>query len=253
MTALANLRTKGYAVVTIKDRSGLDKVAEIFSNVLQGKPGTVGYKSIDYFFNSYHLFRDKSKNINELRMKAIKKLNRIPDLNFSICDLFYGDFKDIFGPDIIVQKGINLVIQEPGDPDPSELHRDFPSNSAYEIVLWLPLCDCSVNKTMYLVDQPNSIELAREIRYSEKIDWEKFTKKAKQIAKPCPVKYGQGLIFITTLFHGSEVNSSETTRISINLRVKGLFSPAGQKNPFDFWQIYKTGVLTNNAIEFEKL
>ena len=100
---------------------------------------------------------------------------------------------------------------------------------------------------------PLTIELAREIRYSEKIDWEKFTKKAKQIAKPCPVKYGQGLIFITTLFHGSEVNSSETTRISINLRVKGLFSPAGQKNPFDFWQIYKTGVLTNNAIEFEKL
>ena len=44
----------------------------------------------------------------------------------------------------------------PNDPNPSEIHRDAPLNSAYEIVAWVPLVDCYKSKAMYILDYPST-------------------------------------------------------------------------------------------------
>ena len=45
--------------------------------------------------------------------------------------------------DIIVQKNVNLAIQMPNDTSRPLFHKDTPLSSKYEVVLWIPLVDCS--------------------------------------------------------------------------------------------------------------
>ena len=44
--------------------------------------------------------------------------------------------------DICVQN-INFSIQRPSDQQRAPFHKDSPPNSPYEIVVWLPLVDCT--------------------------------------------------------------------------------------------------------------
>ena len=54
------------------------------------------------------------------------------------------------GPDIIVQKFVNLVIQQPKDKNRAPFHKDAPVNSNYEIVVWLPLVDCFKSMSIHV-------------------------------------------------------------------------------------------------------
>ena len=130
---------------------------------------------------------------------------------------------------------MKLVIQVPGDPYPSELHRDAPANSHYEIVVWVPLVDCYATKAMYIVDRANT-ELALSRLDSNPSDWLGFEHFAKSLAKTPSVAFGQALIFHTGCLHGSEVNEETETRVSLNLRFKNIFTPSGLKNQLQFFR-----------------
>ena len=67
-------------------------------------------------------------------MKLIHDFNNMIDCGKLIFSAFEKTITNLLGPDILVQKNSNVVIQMPNDPNPSELHRDAPCNSPYEIV-----------------------------------------------------------------------------------------------------------------------
>jgi sporadic carbohydrate cluster 2OG-Fe(II) oxygenase len=190
-------------------------------------------KSKQAFHNGYEIYKTKKINFGEVVFKAFEE--------FLVNNL---------GPDILVQKNCNIVIQMPNDPNPSEIHRDAPLNSAYEIVAWVPLVDCYKSKAMYILDYPSTKKSLGFLKKNTR-DWKKFENYSKKLKSNPQVKFGQGLFFSSCLIHGSDINKEKETRISLNIRFKSLFSPAGKKNQLQFFKSLKLSNISSIGIDFE--
>ena len=192
-------------------------------------------------------------DFNEKRILLIKKINE--NINFK--ELIFASFKDtilaLLGPDLLVQKSCNIVIQRPNDNNPSELHRDAPGNSSYEIVLWIPLVDCFKTKAMYLVDYKSTLELYDELE--KHLDWEQFERDSIKKSTLVPVNFGEALFFSTAVLHGSHINKELETRVSLNIRFKNIFSPSGLKNQLQFFEKFLVSDLVEigSSLELKKL
>ena len=205
--------------------------------------------------NQFHEFVNEVSaiDLNEKRMLLIKKINQ----NINLKELIFNSFKDtildLLGPDLLVQKNCNIVIQMPNDNNPSELHRDAPSNSSYEIVLWIPLVDCFKTKAMYLVDYKSTLELYDDLE--KNLDWEQFERKSIKKSSSIPVKFGEALFFSTAVLHGSHINKETETRISLNIRFKNIFSPSGLKNQLQYFEKFLISdfVEMGSSLELKKL
>jgi sporadic carbohydrate cluster 2OG-Fe(II) oxygenase len=193
-------------------------------------------ENINDGLNNFHnLIKDvNDAEFNEKRVLLIQKLNK----KINIGELLFKSFEDVIlnllGPDILIQKNCNVVIQRPNDPNPSELHRDAPGNSPYEIVLWIPLVDCYKTKAMYVVDYETTQKLYEDLEKSN--DWKLFEKLSIEKSNEISVKFGEALFFSTAILHGSNINKEEETRFSLNIRFKNIFSPSGLKNQLQFFK-----------------
>ena len=202
--------------------------------------------------NNFHKIVGKlsNKDLNLKRKKLIANVTK--KINFG--EIIFKTFEEFLisnlGPDILVQKNCNIVIQMPHDPNPSEIHRDAPLNSAYEIVAWVPLVDCYKTKAMYILDYPSTKKSLKFLKDNSK-DWKKFENYSKYLRSNPQVKFGQGLFFSSCLIHGSDINIEKETRISLNIRFKSLFSPAGKKNQLQYFKSLKLSNISNIGIDFE--
>jgi sporadic carbohydrate cluster 2OG-Fe(II) oxygenase len=202
--------------------------------------------------NNFHKIVGKlsNKDLNSKRKKLIENVTK--KINFG--EIIFKTFEEFLvnnlGPDILVQRNCNIVIQMPHDPNPSEIHRDAPLNSAYEIVAWVPLVDCYKTKAMYILDYPSTKKSLKFLKDNSK-DWKKFENYSKYLRSNPKVKFGQGLFFSSCLIHGSDINIEKETRISLNIRFKSLFSPAGKKNQLQYFKSLKLGNISNIGIDFE--
>ena len=201
--------------------------------------------------NFHHFIKDiSSDNLNKKRIELIKKINRNNKISNLIFELFRNKIINLFGQDILIQKNINIVIQSPNDPNPSEIHRDAPLNSSYEIVVWIPLVDCYKTKSMYILDF-NQTNKALKFLEKNKKNWSKFEQYAKKNSKNPKVDYGNGLFFHAGLFHGSNINKEKETRISLNVRFKNLFSPTGLKNQLQYYRPLNISNITKFGAEID--
>ena len=210
---------------------------------------------IEKGLNNFHSYfkNQNPTSLNSKRIQLIKKINENIDITGRVFDIFEDNIIELVGPDILGQKNANLVIQVPEDQNPSEIHRDAPANSPYEIVIWVPLVDCYGTKTMFLVDYENTILNLKNLKQNN--DWELFEKNVNKNSLKLEVKFGQALIFMTSLLHGSEINTEKTTRFSINTRYKNTFAPSGLKNQLQFFKkIRETNLVKyGSLIEIEEL
>lgn len=188
-------------------------------------------------FNNFHQYiaSYSPTEINAKRIDLISQISAQIDVSEIIFKAFESSIVGLIGPDVLAQKGCNLVLQPPKDQNPSELHRDAPANSPYEIVAWVPLVDCYKTKSMYVLDS-ESTNKAFDILEKNPTDWEGFENYSKSIAIFPDVPFGKALIFFTGLLHGSEINIENETRVSLNMRYKSLFSPSGLKNQLQFFK-----------------
>lgn len=226
---------KGYAVVDADEFEYLEKIrAQIFS--LTKEIFRLPDAEPEMGLNNFH------KNIegmplgqlNKLRIDLIQRITAECDVREQVFKAFEKSLTQLLGPDILAQKNCNLVLQPPGDPNPSELHRDAPANSPYELVVWVPLVDCYGTKAMYMLDLKNT-EKAFAHLDANPDDWAGFEQFAKSLSVTPTVPFGKALIFHTGCLHGSEINSEHETRVSLNIRYKNLFSPSGLKNQLQFF------------------
>jgi len=196
-------------------------------------------------FNNLHknLSEMSSGKLNELRMTLIEQLTAECNVKEYVFNAFEPQLISLIGPDVLAQKNCNLVIQAPGDPNPSELHRDAPYNSPYEIVVWVPLVDCLRSKAMYILDEKSTNNAFQRLS-SQPDDWIGFERYAKSLASNPAVPFGSALFFHTGCLHGSEVNSENETRVSLNIRYKNLFSPSGLKNQMQYFTPIRTSPLS---------
>ena len=149
--------------------------------------------------------------LNALKLRVMEALNT-PVMRSEYFALAQEHLYALVGSEISMQKKFNLNVQLPGDDrNLLALHTDtWTGDSPYQVVVWLPLVDCYRTKSMFL--------------------------QTPQGEKYLDVKYGEVLIFNSTLPHGNRVNEEETTRWTINCRFKNVWTPYGVKGPGEHFE-----------------
>ncbi len=214
--------------------------------------------NLDFFHKSYSL--DK---INNLRLHLYREINS--DKKFQ--DLIYMSsqkvINDTVGSEIAKSKA-NLSIQYPRD-DKSllSIHSDFFSGeSLFQVNVWLPFVNVKKTKSMFIIDPNTSLKILKKIKNSKKITFDEIYKKHKKSMKWLNVKFGEGVIFSPNCLHGNVKNLEKTTRWSINIRYKNLYSPynnifGNEKKIGTFYSIFSPKLMTQfnlkyNFDEFQK-
>ncbi len=176
------------------------------------------------------------KEINKVRMDIINFINKNQKLKENIYFSLKPIIDTMLGPDIIIQKSINLGIQMPEDTSRPLFHKDTPLSSYHEIVLWIPLVDCVKSMCMLMVEKKMLKKAEKILNGKQKDRFEKFIKKHGKLKE---IKFGQALVFNTNNYHYIPINKTNTTRWALNLRLKNLFTPYGERNLLDYYEILK--------------
>ncbi len=249
---LNNLFKNGWVIL---DSENLDYSNKLKINIFKKVQKIFGIKNNnpDYVLNNFHkVVKNLGEvELNEKKVKLIRSISKSEMLVELIFKSIESSLTNLLGRDLLVQKTINIVIQPPNDNNPTFPHRDAPPNSFYEIVLWIPLVDCDATKSMYLINLKDTKDSLSKLN-EKNAKWGKFINNFKQKKKFPKIKFGQILVFLPYVFHGSEKNKTNETRFSLNIRFKNLFTPSGKKFPLHFFRIFKISKFTDMAIESSK-
>ena len=203
------------------------------------------YKKFSIFFagdkyENFHKY-NSFESINNTRMKIINYINTKKKLKKDIYLALKPFFDSMIGPDVVVQKNVNLAIQMPFDDERPLLHKDTPLSSMHELVVWIPLVNCKDSMCMTMIPKNKHDLIDSLFKNNDEILFEKYSKKYG-IRKN--IKVGNVLIFNTNNFHYVPLNKTKSPRWSLNIRFKNLFTPYGQRNLLDYYEIINTSVLT---------
>jgi sporadic carbohydrate cluster 2OG-Fe(II) oxygenase len=250
MSDLISLK-RGYAVVNADQPSHLEDLRKNIFSLARAIFQLPNYPP-EHGFNSFHreVHMLSPGELNERRIELIQRVTAEYNVAEVIFRAFETNLRNLLGPDILAQKNANLVLQIPGDLNPSELHRDAPANSPYELVVWVPLVNCYGTKAMYILDISDT-EKALHYMEENPNNWEGFESFAKSLSETPKINFGQALMFFTGCLHGSDVNTENETRVSLNVRYKNLFSPSGLKNQLQFFRPLRISEIARFGASFE--
>lgn len=173
-----------------------------------------------------------------LHAKAAEVVSHIPR---AVIESELDYFRGLLGADIHIQRKPYLRISRPGAPEDNiGLHRDtWYGDTPYEISVWIPLTDTDNDNALRV--SPGSHLWSESAHPVERFDGgvEKGSVKhslgfihgqPKRLASPgstipLPVRVGQMIVFSLALLHGVEVNRSERTRVSMDVRLAPSWAP----------------------------
>lgn len=246
----STFKQDGFEIIRSDDLSALNDFQRLIRDISYKLIGKKTNEVIIDDLNSLHKAFKSPEDANSFRLKLTSQLSNQIDVGSKVFELFRSKLEPLVGPDILVQKTPNLVFQPPEYPIPTELHRDAPANSPYEVIVWLPFVDCFDTKSMYLLDREHSQLAAEHIKQNPN-DKNGFDEILLAHAALMKVPFGSALIFWSGLFHGSIVNKEGESRLSLNIRYKNLFSPAGIKDQLRYFNILQTSQLTDLGLDFQ--
>ena len=189
------------------------------------------------FLNNFHK-KIKLKNLNSIRLKLIKSLNKDKNYRLNYFLTSKNILYELIGNELSMQNMVNLSIQIPKDDSSLlPLHSDIWSgDSPFELVVWIPLVNCFGTKSMYILPPKYYKKVEMNFaKYSGQSSSE-FFKKIKKNLHWIKINYGEILIFNQALPHGNVVNNEKETRWSMNCRFKSIFSPYGDKKIGEFFE-----------------
>lgn len=200
-----------------------------------------------------------SAKLNAIRMEAFNNLNTYKNWDILYYKMAESLLDSIFGPDLLIQRKLNLSIQMPHDESSIlGMHTDTLSGqSPFEIVMWTAFTDASESNSMFYFDRDTSKQIFHEMPKNEKDGLEELRKKYWEKAQFVKASPSDIVLFSGTLFHGNIKNQTKNTRISINCRFKNLFSPSGKTNSPDrgvgiFYKLLHESVITEIGREYMK-
>tara|TARA_Y100001968_G_C19319740_1_gene698581 strand:+ start:318 stop:1037 length:720 start_codon:yes stop_codon:yes gene_type:complete len=207
-----------HKTLSFKDVEGLN----LLVSVIKDEINKFTSKSINNL-SLLHEFVDQN-SINSCRLNAFNTLNKFEWLPI-ITKGTLQDVSSLIGPDLLIQKKLNLSIQLPGDQSSVlKAHTDCNSgDSPFQLNIWIPLTRAYGSNSMFLIDKRRSIEYYRDL--SNGTLKEVLPTKEDYLE----VAFGDYILFPPTLIHGNTINTTNKTRISLNIRCKSVFSPY-QKN-----------------------
>ena len=245
---------RGYCVVPASDPDTLNRLRVTVSDLCYELLGLPAARAQDYEaddLDQLHLHLPGAASATRLRNDLTRALVERMPAGRAVFDSFEQWIRLLVGNDVLSQRVANVVLQPPGDPHPTELHRDAPANSPYEVVAWVPLVDCYATKSMYVLDRDASALALRHHR-EHPDDATGLQRLLDEHAEFVSVPFGHALLFWSGLFHGSVANAEPTTRLSLNTRFKHLFAPLGMKDPFRYFEVLETTPLTRLGLAFQR-
>ena len=210
----------------------------------------------EFFKNSSPTALDAGK-LNSVRLNAFRALNAQESWDKNYYKMASELLDALFGPDLLIQRKLNLSIQMPNDKSSIlGMHTDTLSGqSPFEFVMWTAFTKGYNTNSMFYFDRQTSQEIFYEMADYEVKGLEALRLKYWSKAKFLNVNASDVVLFSGTLFHGNVVNETNETRISINCRFKNLFSPAGKTKSADrgvgiFYKLLSESVATEIGREY---
>ena len=202
--------------------------------------------------NKLHFYL-KEKNLNQIRLELINKINKDKKFKKNYFLLAENMLENIIGNELAMQNNINLSIQLPKDENSLlPIHSDtWSGDSPFESVLWLPLVNCYKTKSMFILNSKkmkkfNSVFSSKKIKSVSDL-YNKFKKDLNFIK----INYGNYLLFNQNIPHGNLINTTKETRVSLNCRFKGLFTPYQQKELGSFFSPLKLRASTKLGLDYK--
>ena len=230
---VTKFETNGYVIADVEHYNSLELISSFFKKNFVNK--FIKEKKIDEDLNKINNFV-KPKSLNEFRISLFNKFNESEKLKKSYFNLATNLIENIVGNELAMQKRINISIQLPNDKSSLlPLHSDtWSGDSPFEVVLWLPLVDCYESKSMFILNQKKINKFNKLYNSPNNKKESDLYKNIKKDLEFVNIKFGQFLLFNQNLPHGNTINKTKETRVSMNCRFKGLFTPYSQKT----WQLF---------------
>ena len=135
----------------------------------------------DFNLESLHKFINH-KNINDLRLKSFREINKKLDWRKCILDLCENEITSIIGSDILIQSKINLSIQMPKDKSSKlSIHSDsWSADSPFQINLWLPLTPAYDTNSMFVFSKKESLKIVKKLKNNQDVKFTDLEKKNKK-------------------------------------------------------------------------
>ena len=205
--------------------------------------------------NNIHTLVDIPSS-NKFRLDIISEINSDSDFRKIYYRAAKKQLDAIVGNDLVMQTRINLSIQIPNDDSALlPVHADsWSGDSPFEVVLWVPVVDCSESRSMYILP-------ATEYDFKEFEEFRRVGMNSDQIFKEIrdrvvflDVNVGKNLIFNQNLPHGNILNSTDKTRWSLNCGFKSILSPFEDKGLGEFFEPINMKPMTRIGIsEYKRL
>jgi sporadic carbohydrate cluster 2OG-Fe(II) oxygenase len=227
----------GYVIQPAADADALQKIRASVVTLAAEHLGIADPGDEGAFLNAIHE-RLTIVDLNAMRLAVYNGVNAEPWLREAYFDLARRNIEALVGNELAMQRRVNLSIQLPND-DSSLLpvHTDvWSGDSPFEIVVWLPLVDCTRTKSMYLLPPgPNRTVSGRLHEFASQSAEDLFHAIEPDV-EWIDIRYGEVLLFAQSLMHGNRVNLEPDTRWSMNCRFKSLFSPYADKRMGEFFE-----------------
>ncbi|MEZ8283593.1 phytanoyl-CoA dioxygenase family protein [Vibrio splendidus] len=190
------------------------------------------------------------KDIEEKKIESGHWLHSLSELSPSFHNKFYQFVKYlaeyVFKTDIYFEKEPLVRFHVPGkmsdtyrlkDGNCMMLHSDNMLGDYFEqINVWFPFCDVQGSSTLSLVDPKNSYDITKEFMFSLQNDYVKYREsrtkffdfiseessvyeRLSKFSFPCNLKAGEYLFFDPRILHGTQENTTDSTRVSMDFRI----------------------------------
>jgi sporadic carbohydrate cluster 2OG-Fe(II) oxygenase len=227
---------RGYIIRPVADDEALDWIKNHFSRIVAEILDISNHQSIDDLLNSIHT-KVPVLELNTFRLKVIRAINALPDFREKYFRVAKPYLETLAGNELAMQTRINLSIQYPADDSSLlPLHADtWSGDSAFEIVVWLPLVNCYGTKAMYILCPEEATRQGAKLLENAEKTSEDLFRSVETKLQYLEVKVGEVLLFNQTIPHGNRVNNELETRWSMNARFKSIFTPYGDKKLGEFF------------------
>jgi len=242
----------GYLLLPVEDREALDRIRDCVAELAASHLDMPVPGNVQGFLDGLHNYVDVP-GLNDLRLAVINGMNQQPWLRPTYYSLVRSVLDTVVGNELVMQRRINLSIQLPDD-DSSLLpvHADvWDGDSAYEVVVWLPLVNCFETKGMYILPPEPNARHARDLsQFADGTTEDIYHAIEPDLHWP-DLPYGQVMVFSQTLMHGNRINLEPETRWSMNCRFKSLFSPFADKHLGEFFEPVTVRAATRFGLDYK--
>ena len=199
-----------------------------------------------------------SASVNNFRINLYKRINNEIDWMKKIKDAVLPYLINIMGPDLVIQTNINLSIQLPDDRSSIlPAHSDcISSDSPFQFNLWIPLTKSYKTNSMFLLSKEKSLSLINDALKSEYRNiLSVYTPSDEEFIEMNPGEY---LLFQPSVIHGNVLNKTSKTRVSLNVRIKSIFTPESLNNNQDrnfgtYYKLFNLSASTKYSIKISDL